>query len=60
MYTFLRMGVNDFKNRMKMYEYCIYFSIGLDFSATFHFGRSDLGVHRDFKIHNHFTEQSDC
>ena len=23
-------------------------------------GRGDLGVHRDFKIHNHFTEQSDC
>ena len=23
MYTFLRMGVIDFKNRMKMYDYCI-------------------------------------
>ncbi len=25
MYTFLRMGVNDFKNRMKMFEKYLYF-----------------------------------
>ncbi len=34
MYTFLRMGVNDFKIRMKMYDYCIYFLQILDLSAT--------------------------
>jgi len=57
MYTFLRMGVNDFKNRMKMYDYCI---IIFNLIRPLRVGRGDLGVHRDFKIHNHFTKQSDC
>ena len=38
MYTFLRMGVNDFKNRMKMYEKYIFF-IRIRFLR---YGRNDI------------------
>ena len=44
MYTFLRMGVNDFKIRMKMYGKQLYFLIGWDFSASLRFGRNDLSL----------------
>ena len=56
MYTFLRMDMIDFKNRMKVFDYYMCFNR----IRPLRIGRGDLGVHRDFKIHNHFTEQSDC
>ena len=34
MYTFLRIDIIDFKNRMKLYDYYIYFLQGLDLSAA--------------------------
>jgi hypothetical protein len=45
MYTFLRMGVNDFKNRMKVYDYCNYFFTRM---RPLHCGRGDFTMYVNY------------